>query len=161
MKKINLDPKLWLIALLAIVGVLLMLFGGFASDKKSDGEGSAEASLDPKAYSQKVEEEIESLCTAVAGNRPVSAVVSLSGGYRSVFASDSQSSSSGHKNSTVLVGNGNSQGAVLVCYENPEISGVGVVISGSESEKIKNDVINLISAAFDVRTNKIHVAFGG
>ena len=77
-----------------------------------------------------------------------------------MYASDKQSTSGGYKNSTVLVGSGNSEGAVLVRYENPSISGIGIVLSCKESEKVKNDIISLVSSAYNVGTNKIHVVFG-
>jgi stage III sporulation protein AG len=61
----------------------------------------------------------------------------------------------------VLVGSGKEETAVLVCYENPEISGIGVVIDCAEDAKLENRVISLISAAFSLKTNKIYVAFSG
>ncbi len=155
------DIKLWLFAAVAVIGILLLVFGGGIFGEKEKNEGVEATVLDPDAYAKKVEEEVEALCRSATGGYAAEAVVSLAGGYRSVYATDAQSSSGGYKYSMVLVGNGSNEGAVLLCYENPEISGIGIVLSCRESEAVRNDVLSLISAAFDVRTNKIHIAFCG
>ena len=157
--KVKKDGKILIFVLIGAVGLLLLIFGSGLSFGGGKEESAAQTSPDPEAYARKVEEEIERICAGVVGSGAVEAVVSLEGGYRAVFASDSQSSSSGYKNSMVLVGSGSSEEAVLVCYENPRISGIGIVLSCRENEKLKNDVISLVSAAFSVGTNKIYVAF--
>lgn len=154
------DKKLILFAAIALLGVLILVFSGIYSSRASGADAVDSGAPDPEAYSEKLESEVIALCKSVAGNCEVNAVVSLSGGYKSVYASDKQSSSSGYKNSTVLVGSGSSEGAVLVCYENPEIAGIGIVLSRSYDEAVENSIISLVSAAFDVGKNKIHVAFG-
>ena len=161
LKDIFKDKKLVVFEIIALVGVIIMLFSGCAikSDEKYNGE--KETILDPDEYSRRLENEVISLCKSVAGDCQVTAVVSLSGGYRSVYVSDMQSATGGgYKNSTVLVGSGSSEGAILERYENPEISGIGIVISSEYNEYVETSVISLVSAAFDVRKNKIHVAFG-
>lgn len=153
------DKKLLIFGAIALAGIIILSMGKFTS-KKEVADEAVMADLDPNEYSAKVEDEIARLCKSVVGNCDVHVVISLDGGYKSVYASDRQSTSGGYKNSTVLVGNGSEEGAVLVRYENPQISGVGIVLSCKESEKIKNDIISLVSSAFNVGTNKIHVVFG-
>ena len=153
------DGKILIFILIGLLGLGLLLYGAFASSKKDEKAVSEEAALDPEAYAESVEERVESICRDVAGGYTAEAVVSLEGGYRAVYATDSQSSGSGYKNSMVLVGSGSSEGAVLVCYENPRISGIGIVLSCKENEQIRKEVISLVSAAFSVSTNKIYLAF--
>lgn len=153
------NGKIYVFILIGLLGLGLLLYGSLAKSKRED-TSAKESSLDPDAYAEGIEEEVERICRGVAGNCTVDAVVSLAGGYRSVYATDSQSTGSGYKNSMVLVGSGSSEGAVLVCYENPEISGIGIVLSCRENERVKNDIVALVSAAFSVGTNKIYVAFG-
>lgn len=153
------DKKLLLFGAIALAGIIILAMGKF-NTKEEAGDAAAIAELDPDAYSETLEKEIEQLCKSIVGDCEVHTVVSLDGGFRSVYASDRQSTSGGYKNSTVLVGSGSSEGAVLVRYENPEISGIGIVLSCKESEKVKNDIISLVSSAYNVRSNKIHVVFG-
>lgn len=155
------DARIIIFAVIALLGILLLIIPKLYS--KGDGESEnalSDGVADPDAYSEKLESEIIELCKSVVGNCEVNAVVSLSGGYRSVYASDMQSTQSGYKSSTVLVGSGSSEGAVLVCYENPEIAGIGIVIRSDYDRSVENSIISLVSAAFDVGKNKIHVAFG-
>ena len=153
------DKKLLLFGAMALVGVIILTMGKF-NTKDVTNDSTTVSELDPITYSENVENEIEQLCKRIVGNCEVHAVVSLDGGFKSVYASDKQSTSGGYKNSTVLVGNGNNEGAVLVRYENPEISGIGIVLSCKENEKVKNDIISIVSSAYNVGTNKIHVVFG-
>lgn len=157
----KIDKKFMIIGIVGLVGVLLLTFGNFGSKRTSEVSANIDTGLDPEVYAQKIEDEVTAICKGVVGEEcDVSAVVSLKGGYRSVYATDSQTSSSGHKSSMVLIGSGSSEEAVLVCYENPEISGIGIVLSCKKSEAVKSSVISLVSSAFNVRTNKIYVAFG-
>ena len=150
-----------LFALVALAGLLLLLFGNSFLSGKDDTAVAANTLPEPEEYASRVEARVEELCRGVVGDCKVDVAVSLEGGYRSVYVSDSQTTGGGYKSSTVLVGSGSSEGAILVCYENPKISGIGIVISSEENKRVENTVVSLISAAFNVGTNKIHVAFGG
>ena len=145
----------------AAVGIVLLIFGSsgtFAKESNSDEKNNTKSDLDPAVYVAELEERITEICSRVKGAGQVRAVVTLKGGYRAVYATDAQSSSSGYKSSTVLVGSGSSEGAVLICYENPEIGGIGIVCEGGDDPTVRHAVVALVSAAFDVGTNKIYVA---
>ncbi len=145
----------------AIIGILLLLIGSLDSskkDKSNEGNPSLGESPDANAYARTCEEQIRSLCSSVSGVGSVHVVVSLKGGYRTVYAADSQSVSGGYKNEMVLIGSGASQKAVAVGYENPEIAGIGIVCSGGNDPQIQQNLIQLVSAAFCVSSNKIFVS---
>ena len=147
-------------AAVALFGVGLLVFSGFIGKEADENEGGTGENPSPEEYAAAVEARIESICREATGC-DAEAVVSLAGGYRAVYAEDSHTGSGSYKSSMVLVGSGKEESAVLVCYENPEISGIGVVISCKESPHIRSDVVSLISAAFSLKTNKIYVAFSG
>ena len=150
-----------LVILGAALGILLLLLGSFNGvTEEAKEESGVTPNLDPTVYAEQVEAQVVALCSRVKGAGTVSAVVTLEGGYRAVYASDSQSSTSGYKSSTVLVGSGSSEGAVLVCYENPEIAGIGIVCSGAVNEEVKVQIISLVSATFRIGSNRIFVASG-
>ena len=153
------DGRLLIFILIGVVGLVLLIFGSSLSPKSAKDDKTVENTPDPEQYARRVEDEIERICGGVAGGCTVEAVVSLEGGYRAVYATDSQSSSSGYKNSMVLIGSGSSEEAVLVCYENPKISGIGIVLSCREDRTLQNNIVSLVSSAFSVGTNKIYVAF--
>lgn len=156
------DPKIILPVIGAILGVFLLLFGSVISQKKEKEESTMPQSLmDPAAYATELEARIEELCANVRGAGEVHATVTLKGGYQAVYATDAKTSSTGKQSSTVLVGSGSSEEAILVCYENPEIAGVGIVCEGGEDAEVRARIISLISATFSIGMNKIFVAASG
>ena len=154
--------KLMLPILAAIVGVSLLLVGNIMSkNDNSEVENNYfcdMSSLDANAFAQDVEHRVEQICAQVGGVGNVSAVVSLGGGYRAIYATDSQISNSSHKNQTVLTGNGSSEKALIIGYQNPEIVGIGIVCSGGDDAQKRADIIALVAASFNISTNKIYVA---
>ncbi|MBR2354142.1 MAG: hypothetical protein IKA76_06565 [Clostridia bacterium] len=151
--------RIW-IFLGGILGALLLILGSVGIGGREAKETGESVCPDAAEYAERVEEEIRAICSRVRGAGEVSVAVTLKGGYRAVYATDSQSGSSGYKSNTVLIGSGSSEGAVLICYENPEIGGVGIVCRGASDPSVRDSIISLVSAAFDVKTNKIYVATG-
>ena len=158
----NRKNKLFLPIMLAIIGIALLLVGNIMS--KNDTENSDEqnscdlSSLDASEFASETERRVEEICASVNGVGSVHAVVTLGGGYRAIYAVDSQASNSSYKNQTVLTGNGASEKPLLIGYQNPEIVGIGVVCSGGDNAQVRADIVSLISAAFNISTNKIYVA---
>ncbi len=155
---LQLKDKKVLIALaaLALVGVLLLAWSGKNQEKSEQAAGYQ--SLDPAEYAREVEERVEELCNRVDGASSAYAVVTLKGGYRAIYASDTQSGSNSSKYSTVIIGSGSDEGGLLVGYENPEISGIGIVCSGGDDYNVRKNIISVVSSAFNVSSNKIFVS---
>ena len=148
--------KIFLVALAAILGVLLMLAGG-SDEPEADSELDIDR-LDPGRYAAEIEERVEELCNRIDGVSSTYAVVTLKGGYRAIYATDLQSGGSSLKNQPVIRGSGNAEQGLLVGYENPEIAGIGIVCSGGDDAGVKKSIISVISSAFNVSSNKIFVA---
>ncbi len=147
---------LFLFVALAAVGVIFMCAVG-----KDSGEEKNSVSIedmDPSVYAAEVEERVEALCNRIDGVSSTYAVVTLKGGYRAIYASDSQAGSSNSKNQTVIIGSGSGERGLLVGYENPEIAGIGIVCSGGDDYNVKKNIISVISSAFNIPSNKIFVA---
>lgn len=142
----------------ALLGILLILLSKCSSGEEKASEADILSSLDPARYSKELEERIESLCNKMDGVSYSYAVVTLKGGYTAIYAEDMQSGSSNSKNETVILGSGKSEKALLIGYENPEISGIGIVCSGGDDPYIRSQIISVIASAFGVSTNKIFVA---
>ena len=151
-----------LIVVGGVLGVLLLLFGGQLDGEKKDSEPTVETDdyTMAKEYAQMLEGRVEDICSGVGGVSDVKVFVSLAGGYRTVYAYDSQASSSGHKNQLVMSGSGSDKKAVVTAYEYPQISGVGIVCRGADNANVRAQIISLVSASLDIPTNKIYVANG-
>lgn len=149
-----------LIALVAVVGIALLIFGSSFGNSGQDGDDSQGDvySHDANEYADMLEARIKELCSEVKGAGRVTVFVSLKGGYRTVFAMDSQSTSSGHKSEIVMSGSGSDKSAVITAYQNPEIAGVGIVCDGGDDAYVRGQIISLVAATLDVSSNKIFVA---
>jgi stage III sporulation protein AG len=138
--------RVWVIALSAVLGAALLIFGG--SGKKNDNAPIGETS-DLAVYGKEVEGKILELCSRVDGVKNVSVAVSFASGFEYVYATD------GDK--TLTVGSGSSESAVRVTEKPPEISGIGIVCTGGGDPRIQQKLINLLSAAYGISSNKIYI----
>ncbi|MBQ7376295.1 MAG: hypothetical protein IJW52_05380 [Clostridia bacterium] len=150
--------KTLLLLLLALLGILLMLLSRCGEDKAGAQTQNEPSALDPALYAEQIEEKVEALCNKIDGVSSAHAVVTLKGGYRAIYATDAQYGSSVNKSETVLIGSGSSEKALLIGYENPEIAGIGIVCSGGDDAYVRAEIISMISAAFDLGSNKIFVS---
>ena len=154
--------KIIFIFVLALVGVFLILFGAYEKENENEkNQSGVENSMDANQYAKSVEKNISELCEKISGVSDVHVVVTLEGGYNTVYAQNSQSNSSGYKNEFVLTGSGSSERAILVGYSAPQVSGVGIVCRGGGDPHIRSEIISLISATFGVTSNKIYVTEAG
>ena len=151
---------LLIVALSGIIGVALILFSGNGKKSDANNDVSQDPYADASAYADEIEKQIEELCRGVIGAGDIKVFVSLKGGYRTVYAVDAQSSSSGYKSEVVMSGSGSGETPLVTAYENPEISGVGIVCSGGSDPNVRKEIIDLVSAALNISSNKIFVTSG-
>ncbi len=149
--------RLWLIILGASVGIFLLLFGGSVSkdqeeDKTEERYRTEEDEM--LIYQHDLEDRVEALCRSVRGVSNVTAVVTLSKGYESVYATEWKEGDEKY----VIIGNGSSASALFLTREAPEIAGIGVVCSGADSADIRRELTALISATFHIPSNRIYIA---
>lgn len=160
--------RIGILGILCVLGVLLLLWGNGGTkveeSAKSEGEErNTPASLE--AYARALEERIEVLCEGVSGVSDVRVAVTLTSGYEYVYAKDTKNESSGDRYSGsdayLTVGNGASEGVVYLSEKLPVIGGIGIVCRGGGDANVRRELIELISAAFGVPSNKIYVADSG
>lgn len=159
--KRRLDRRLLPVCLLALGGVLLLCLGGFGG---TDADGaSADVSAGQRelleAYTDQLRREIAELCDRVDGVSDVSVAVSLECGYEFVYATDTRSDSGSVAGQVkyVTVGSGSSERTVYLTELLPRIGGIGVVCRGGSDPEIVRRLTALLSAAYDIGSNKIYV----
>ena len=153
--------RIILVLLGGVVGILLLIFGGsFDGSDEKDVDTAEQTDIYTMAeeYADMLEARVADICSGVGGVSDVKVFVSLSGGYRTVYAYDSQSTASGYKSELVMSGSGADKKAVIAAYEYPEISGVGIVCRGGDDPETRRQIISLVAASLNISTNKIFVA---
>lgn len=148
--------KVWIIVIGAVVGIALILLGGSgARDAPMEEQGTVYTPSEDEMvlYQGYLEERVKALCESVEGVGNVTAIVTLSGGFESVYATELIDGNEEY----VIIGNGSSATALFLSRKAPEIAGVGIVCHGGASANARQELISLVSATFHIPTNRIYV----
>ena len=141
------NKKFYLIILFAAVGIILLLVGGENTAKTEDTKEDQMLS----EYTREVEEKIKELCSKVKGVSDVSVAVSFESGFEYVYARDDDGD-------IAMSGSGSTKNAVKIKEKMPVISGIGVVCKGGGDPAVQKKLLDLLSAAFGISSNKIFIA---
>lgn len=145
----------WILLSVAAIGILLLLLSGNAVSEK-DTASATETGSDTDEllqYQAYVEERVKTLCRSVEGITDVTAIVTLENGFQAEYATEYKDGTESY----VILGNGSSAQALLLSHDTPNIAGIGIVCHGAEEITARCELINLISAAFHVPSNRIYV----
>ncbi|MBQ9131774.1 MAG: hypothetical protein IJX62_04815 [Clostridia bacterium] len=147
--------RLWIIAAGAAVGILLILLGGgIKTGEHAEAESRYELSEDEMIlYQNYLEERIKILCESVDGVGDVTAIVTFSGSFESVYATEWEDGNEKY----VILGSGSSATALYLTRSAPQISGIGIVCYGGGNANVRQELTSLLSATFHVSTNRIYV----
>lgn len=152
----NGNPRLWIILIGAALGVGLLLFSG--STEKATDAPQKESTYSPEEdemvlYQRYLEGRVKTLCESVNGIGDVTVIVTLSGSFESVYATELTEKGEEY----VIVGSGSSAQALFLSREAPTIAGVGIVCGKGSSAAAKQELISLVSAALNVPSNRIYI----
>ncbi len=154
--KIMKDKKALLIVALAIIGMLLILFSGGSKTETEISRGEPESE-----FSKDCEEKLQRLISKIEGVGKVSVMITYESGEENIFASDKEESfRNGEqkiKNDYIIVDGDNGETGLKIKSVYPEIKGVAVVCSGASDPIIKERIISVVSALFDISTKNISV----
>lgn len=155
----NKKNTLIIIVLLAL-GLLLLLLPSAAA--KTNASADNEERL--VKYINTLEDKMELLCSKIRGVSSVNVTVYLDSGFETVYAYNEQSKATSNginsEKKYVTIGSGNDESMVCIVEKMPSICGIAIVCKGGGNPVIANQLINLISSAYNVPKNKIYVAEG-
>ncbi len=155
----NGKSKLWLLLLLSAAGILLILFGGSGEEtvKETETQPYSVASDEMLIYQAYLEERVQTLCRSVRGVGNVTVAVTLSDSFSSVYATEICDGNEEY----VILGSGSSASALYLNRAAPQIVGIGIVCSGGSDATVRRELISLLSAAFDIGSNRIYITEAG
>ncbi|MBR3894087.1 MAG: hypothetical protein IKJ35_02955 [Clostridia bacterium] len=145
----------FLIVIAALVGIALLLFGDRIPFGKETVQESCENSDEDELmrYQDYLEERVKLLCESVAGVKNVTAVVTLSGGFEKIYATEIVEGGEEY----VIIGSGSSAEALFLSRAAPTIEGIGIVCQGGGNPAIKQELTALLSATFHLSSNRIYI----
>ena len=154
--------RLFIFAVLgAFAGVMLLLLPSGGESKSAAAAPETESA---EIYRAELERRATELVCALPGVADCRVVITLSEGYKYVYASDMHLREEGAEpartvqsdKTVVLADNGNGKSPAVVSETMPAVAGVAVVIPGADYDT-KYRVIELMCALFDVKSNRVSV----
>lgn len=151
--------RLYLLLGCGVLGILLILFGGStkSTEKAAEETTYSTATDELVIYQDYLEGRIKSLCESVNGVRNVTVVVTLSGSFESVYATEWPDGNEEY----VILGSGSSASPIYLSRSAPEIAGIGIVCSGGSNDTVRRELIALLSATFHISSNRIYITEAG
>jgi stage III sporulation protein AG len=154
------DIKKYLPIIIGVVGIIIVLFAG-TSGKKAETELASTDDGDLLAYTEMLESKIKRLCEACDGVSSVTVAVTLDGGFEYEYAKNTEYGKNSYgderREEYLVIGQGSGERCVIIRRRLPEISGVGIVCRGGESDIIRERLVGLISSTLNIGSNKIYI----
>ena len=136
----------WGLLIFGILGIVLLLYGGHSDGKTANVVGESYFD-EAEEYRVSLEARLEELCASVAGVSSPDVFITLDSGEVSEYAAN------GSGQYVLSGGDG-----LLVSRKMPRICGVAVVCYGGERIEVKRELSELISAALNIGTHRIHIS---
>lgn len=145
--------------------VLLGLFAGvillvLPSSEKNETDVEPSRVMTGAEYCALLEEKAENLIKELPEVDKCSVFITLESGYRYIYATDQhvreESDFKETDKTVVLAGNGNGEEPLLVEETMPKVAGVAIVCPKATYET-QYRIIELVSALFDIKSNRISV----
>ena len=160
------DKKLKIIVISGVIGVLLLLASeAFGADTQQVAQ-NVSLTVNTQEYAKTIEKELGNIISEIDGAGRCSVMVTVECGIETVYATQEQSSyetdgdSQSRENdvSYVMVGGSSGGKQALVLKEiQPKLRGIIIVCEGGGNPKVKMNIINAVTSAFDISSTKISV----
>lgn len=157
---VNSKNKNKIIIAVGIIGILLILlsevnFGSGESNKDKNSD------TDYASYVNSLNTELTELLSSIDGVGECRVMITLRNTSESVYAKNSDSSSSDNSKSNsdeyVIYDSENGDSPILLKENFPDVEGVAIVCSGGDNIAVKEKVIKCVSALFNISSNRISV----
>lgn len=124
------NKKLWKVGLLIALGIaLILLSSSWGTDTKEKSE-----TLTLEEYKEKLEGELTDLCSDVDGVGRCKVFVTFERGEQNTY-----------------------KGGVIIENKPPKVLGVTVICHGADSDYVKSGLTDMITALFDIGSNRVAV----
>ncbi len=167
-EKSRLNKKLLLVVLMLVSGIILLLASEVSETEETSSRQIAEttAASDVQEYSEQLEKRLTSIISSIEGAGATRVMVTLENGGEDIYLHDSdfgENADPSGKNSferrdeyVIIDGSSGEQGIVVRRAE-PKVRGVAVVCEGGESEKVCAQIVQTVTALFDISSARVSV----
>ncbi len=159
LKKIPQDKKLLLMVGLGVFGMLIIMLSG-----TSEGDTvETETDLQKNLYNEsEICLQLQNLIEQIDGVGKATVMITYEEGQETVFAKDEErdkgQNDQRESKEYIIVDSKDGETGLELKIIYPKVKGVAVVCQGAESNIIKQQIVEIICALFDLSSNKISVA---
>lgn len=148
--------KLQIPALILLLGILLMTI-----PSKESTQVQTEVQPTETAATESLQDELEDILGKVKGAGKVEVLLTQSAGARTIYQTDEDTQtgddSGSTRSDTVLVGSGSEQAGLVCQVIPPTYSGAVVLCRGADSAAVRLAILEAVSAATGLSSNKISI----
>ncbi len=156
------DRKIPVIIAIGLIGILLLGLSGINDGGSSKKAEKQSAVSDNSEYAKELEDKLCSVISSIDGVGKCKVMITLEATKESVYAVDSESrndnSSNTSKEEYVFSDYGSSEEPVLIKEKYPKVQGVTVVCSGGDNSAVRQQIVNCVTALFDINANRVSVS---
>ena len=157
--KIKTDKKVLLLVIVSVIAMLLI----FLSDSGSSNKENIKSDEYTFISEQELAEEVEGFIEGIKGAGKSRVILTFDTYEEAVYAVDKETESSADgsydsRDEYVILDEGSNEGGLRLKFISPKIRGIAVLCQGGNDPIVRQQVVSVVSALFDIGTNKISVA---
>lgn len=141
----------YIAAILLFIAVICIAFFSF---NKSE---STVAKSDTEYYISTLEAKLEKAISGIEGVKNAKVVISVNGAVEKVYQKDEKSITENGKTTTTATTVFSGGKPIQIGEKYPEISGILVVLKGADDISVKMNVLDAVTAVFDISCDKIRI----
>lgn len=158
------NNKIKVVVLIGLVGILLIMASEFLPKKsvtEKASDKSPRSSTSMSTYKEETQKKLEEIISKIDGVGKCSVFVTFENTSESVYAynSSSETNEKGEKKQYdyVILDGENGDEPMLVKEIEPKVKGVVVVCEGGENSAVRSSIIECVTSAFVISSNRISV----
>lgn len=159
------NNKIKVVVIVGLVGVLLIMVSEFLPKKDTDNsdsaQGASKSSVSFTSYKEDTQKQLQKIISEIDGVGKCSVYVTFENTSESVYAynSTSETDEKGEKKEYdyVILNGKNGDEPMLVKEVEPKVKGVVVVCDGGDNLTVRSSIIDSVTSAFVISSNRIAV----
>ena len=169
------DKKIRVIFVIGIAGILLIFLSSLFGGKGNESASKGTEAFDSEQYVEKLEERIHNMVTGIQGVGEAKVMVTLENTTEYIYESEKRETTDAAKDysegqtekeqerndyerNVILIEGSNGKEALLKTTVEPRVKGVVVVCQGGENIAVEKSIIDAVTTALDISSNRVCVA---
>lgn len=162
------------IIFLGILGIILIIFSTFGTkkkEKKTDETVFANTNItDIEKYSKQLENKLNNIISKIKGVGKSQVLITMENGIENIYANSEKKATNSNENfsgkmskrddvqkDVVIIDDHSGKKALMVTQKEPKVKGVLIVCEGADDISVVEQVIDAVSKALNITSNRISV----